>query len=567
MAAEKMKTAAKAENKKKSVNVAEKAAPEKTTAAAAAAETAGKSGKCGKTAAVKKTAVNQTAAKASSAAKKTVKKPKKTDFASTEETAPSQPSKKGILFVASEAFPYAGTGGLGEVIGSLPKSLNKLGKYDARVIVPLYESVNAETRAKMQYVGNIYVPLAWRNQYCGLFRLEEDGVVYYFVDNEYYFKRNALYGYGDDGERFAFFSRAVLELLPMLDFSVDVLHCHDWHTALVPVYYKLYYMYRVGYNNIRTVFTIHNIEYQGQFSPSIIEDLFGISKTEYMSLDWHGCINLMKGAIDYSDFISTVSPTYAGEICTRDYAHGLEDVLNKNSHKLRGILNGIDYDVYNPATSRSLFANYSAADLDKKTENKLELQKMLGLNVDAGAPLIAMITRLVGHKGIGLVRSAFNDIMSSGAQFVVLGTGDSDHENFFRHMQNLYGNRVHAVITFNKDLAQKIYAAADIFLMPSLSEPCGLSQMIALRYGTVPLVRATGGLKDSIADCGDGHTGNGFVFGGANPGELLYAVKRAVGLYCSYKDIWEELRMRAAECDFSWKESAKTYQAFYDEMF
>ncbi len=537
--------------------------PTKKTAGTAAPEKkATKTASAAKSATAKKPQVKKTATKTSI-------KVEKTDVAApakTESVTPSQ-RKKGVLFVASEAFPYAGTGGLGEVIGSLPKNLNKLGKYDARVIVPLYESIGSDVRAKMQYLGNIYVPLAWRMQYCGLFRLEENGTVYYFVDNEYYFKRNSLYGYGDDGERFAFFSRAVLELIPMLDFQVDVLHCHDWHTALVPVYYKLYYMYKNGYNGIRTVFTIHNIEYQGQFAPGIIEDLFGISRNEYMSLDWHGCINLMKGAIDYSDYISTVSPTYAQEICTSEYAHGLEDVLNKNKHKLRGILNGIDYDVYDPATSKSLFVNYSAESLEKKAENKQELQKMLGLNVDAGAPLIAMITRLVNHKGISLVRSAFNDIMNSGAQFVILGTGDADHENFFRHMQNLYGNRVHAVITFNKDLAQKIYAGADIFLMPSISEPCGLSQMIALRYGTVPVVRTTGGLKDSIEDCGDGKTGNGFTFSGANAGELKHAVDRAVGLYCVYGDIWKGLRERAAKCDFSWTESAIKYQAFYDEMF
>ena len=538
--------------------------PTKKTAGTAAPEKkATKTASAAKSATAKKSVTKKTATK-------TETKVKKTDVAAPEkksEAATLAPRKKGVLFVASEAFPYAGTGGLGEVIGSLPKNLNKLGKYDARVILPLYESIGGDVRARMQYLGNIYVPLAWRMQYCGLFRLEENGTVYYFVDNEYYFKRNSLYGYGDDGERFAFFSRAVLELIPMLDFRVDVLHCHDWHTALVPVYYKLYYMYKNGYNGIRTVFTIHNIEYQGQFAPGIIEDLFGISRNEYMSLDWHGCINLMKGAIDYSDYISTVSPTYAKEICTSEYAHGLEDVLNKNKHTLRGILNGIDYDVYDPAKSKSLFVNYSATNLEKKAENKQELQKMLGLNVDAGAPLIAMITRLVNHKGISLVRSAFNDIMNSGAQFVILGTGDADHENFFRHMQNLYGNRVHAVITFNKDLAQKIYAGADIFLMPSLSEPCGLSQMIALRYGTVPVVRTTGGLKDSIEDCGDGKTGNGFTFSGANAGELKHAVDRAVGLYCVYGDIWKGLRERAAKCDFSWTESAIKYQAFYDEMF
>lgn len=476
-------------------------------------------------------------------------------------------AKKGVLFVASEAFPYAGTGGLGEVIGSLPESLNKLGKYDARVIVPLYESVPKEYRDRMEFMGHIYVPLAWRKQYCGLFKLVDKNTTYYFVDNEYYFKRNSLYGYGDDGERFAFFSRAVLELIPKLGFDPEILHCHDWHTALVPIYYKLYYMYRTGFNNIRTVFTIHNIEYQGQFAPEILEDVFGISFGEYMSIDWHGSINLMKGAIDYSDYISTVSPTYAREILTPEYAHGLEDVLNKNKGKLRGILNGIDVGVYDPASAISLFKNYSADTIELKAENKTELQKMLGLDVNPDVPLMAMITRLVGHKGIALVRKVFNDIMASGAQFVVLGTGDPDHENFFRHMQNLYGNRVRAIISFNKDLAQKIYAGADLFLMPSLSEPCGLSQMIALRYGTLPIVRETGGLKDSIVDCGDGNTGNGFTFIGESCDELRHAIARATGLYTAYPEIFAGLRMRAINCDFSWNESAVKYQSFYDEMF
>ena len=475
--------------------------------------------------------------------------------------------KRGILYVGSEAFPFAGTGGLGEVIGSLPSRLNTLGGYEARVIVPLYDSVPAIYRDKMTFMGNITVPVAWRNQYCGLFKLVYNDVTYYFVDNEYYFKRNSLYGYGDDGERFAFFSRAVLELLPMLDFNVDVLHCNDWHTALVPIYYKLYYMYKSGFNNIRTVFTIHNIEYQGQFSPSIIEDLFGISKNEYMSIDWHGCINLMKGAIDYADYVSTVSQTYAKEIQTAEYAHGLESVLQKNAHKTRGILNGIDTKVYDPATSTALFKNYSANDMTGKAENKAELQKMLGLNVDPNVPVIAMITRLVGHKGIGLVRGAFNDIMNSGAQFIVLGTGEGDHENFFRHMQNLYGNRVHAVIAFNKDMAQKIYAGADMFLMPSISEPCGLSQMIALRYGTVPIVRATGGLGDSIFDCAGGENGNGFVFGPATSQALKETIERATNLYYNDKDAWNALTKRAIECDYSWKESAVRYKEFYDEMF
>ena len=477
------------------------------------------------------------------------------------------PSKRKILFVASECTPFIVTGGLAEVIGSLSKALAATGNFDVRVVVPLYSDIKKEYRDKFTYLGNIYVHLAWRNQYCGIFKYEQDGVIFYFLDNEFYFKRPGCYGYFDDGERFAFFSRAVLEIMPFLNFYPDVMHCHDWQSALAAIYLKTNYCFRQEYQFIRALFTIHNIEYQGQYSLDILSSLFDIyGKYQYL-VEYNNSINLMKGAIECCERFSTVSPRYAQEIKEPYYAHGMDPIVRRNEFKLSGILNGIDYDVYNPATNKSLFVNYSADSLDKKTANKTELQKMLGLNVDERAPLIAMVSRLVNHKGIGLVRSVFHDIMNGGAQLVVLGTGDADHENFFRHMQNLYGRRVHAAITFNKDLAQKIYAGADIFLMPSLSEPCGLSQMIALRYGTVPIVRSTGGLKDSIADCGDGHTGNGFVFGGANAGELLYAVKRAVGLYYDYGDIWNELRERASKCDFSWNNSAKTYQAFYDEMF
>lgn len=474
--------------------------------------------------------------------------------------------KKRVLMVASEAWPFAGTGGLGEVVGSLPKALNKLGDVEAEVIIPLYESVPEEYRAKMTFVRSINVPLAWRNQYCGLFTLELDGVKYMFVDNEYYFKRTGLYGYGDDGERFAFFSRAVLELLPYID-KPDVIHCNDWHTALVPVYYKLFYQYREGMGGIKTIFTIHNIEYQGQFSGDVIEDLFGIPRREYMSVEYHGCINLMKAAIDYSDSVSTVSNSYAGEIMSSEYAHGLESVLLKNAYKLKGILNGIDTVTYDPANSGSLFKNYDANTVDEyKKVNKTELQRMLNLPVDENVPMIAMITRLASHKGLDIVRSAFNGIMQDDVQFVVLGTGDADHENFFRHMQNVYGNRVRAIIAFNKDMAQKIYAGADVFLMPSRSEPCGLSQMIAMRYGTVPVVRLTGGLKDSVIDCGDGTVGTGFGFTEYDAGALRHAVDRAVGLYRDYRDIWTGLRKRDMQSDFSWNKSAKEYDAYYAEV-
>lgn len=494
-------------------------------------------------------------------------KPKRGRKPKVEKTEVKQAAKKKrVLMVASEAWPFAGTGGLGEVVGSLPKALNKLGDVEAEVIIPLYESVPEEYRAKMTFVRSINVPLAWRNQYCGLFTLELDGVKYMFVDNEYYFKRTGLYGYGDDGERFAFFSRAVLELLPYID-KPDVIHCNDWHTALVPVYYKLFYQYREGMGGIKTIFTIHNIEYQGQFSGDVIEDLFGIPRREYMSVEYHGCINLMKAAIDYSDSVSTVSNSYAGEIMSSEYAHGLESVLLKNAYKLKGILNGIDTVTYDPANSGSLFKNYDANTVDEyKKVNKTELQRMLNLPVDENVPMIAMITRLASHKGLDIVRSAFNGIMQDDVQFVVLGTGDADHENFFRHMQNVYGNRVRAIIAFNKDMAQKIYAGADVFLMPSRSEPCGLSQMIAMRYGTVPVVRLTGGLKDSVIDCGDGTVGTGFGFTEYDAGALRHAVDRAVGLYRDYRDIWTGLRKRDMQSDFSWNKSAKEYDAYYAEV-
>lgn len=494
-------------------------------------------------------------------------KPKRGRKPKVEKTQVKQAAKKKrVLMVASEAWPFAGTGGLGEVVGSLPKALNKLGDVEAEVIIPLYESVPEEYRAKMTFVRSINVPLAWRNQYCGLFTLELDGVKYMFVDNEYYFKRTGLYGYGDDGERFAFFSRAVLELLPYID-KPDVIHCNDWHTALVPVYYKLFYQYREGMGGIKTIFTIHNIEYQGQFSGDVIEDLFGIPRREYMSVEYHGCINLMKAAIDYSDSVSTVSNSYAGEIMSSEYAHGLESVLLKNAYKLKGILNGIDTVTYDPANSGSLFKNYDANTVDEyKKVNKTELQRMLNLPVDENVPMIAMITRLASHKGLDIVRSAFNGIMQDDVQFVVLGTGDADHENFFRHMQNVYGNRVRAIIAFNKDMAQKIYAGADVFLMPSRSEPCGLSQMIAMRYGTVPVVRLTGGLKDSVIDCGDGTVGTGFGFTEYDAGALRHAVDRAVGLYRDYRDIWTGLRKRDMQSDFSWNKSAKEYDAYYAEV-
>lgn len=477
--------------------------------------------------------------------------------------------KRRILFVCSEAFPFAGTGGLGEVMGSLPKAINdnEESGYEARLILPLYDSFPADERKNLEFICHINVPLAWRNQYCGLFKYNYKGTVYYFIDNEYYFKRPNLYGYYDDGERFAFLSRAVTELIPSLGWKPDVLHCQDWQTALVPIYYKLFYMYREGYSNIRTIFTIHNIEYQGKYSKSIIEDVFGIPAHEYMSLEHRGCINLMKGAVDYADAISTVSPTYAQEIMDPFYAHGLENVLLKNSYKLRGILNGVDVDGYNPKTNPALFKNYDVDTVKDKTVNKTELQKMLSLPVNENVPMIAIISRLVTHKGLDLIRFAMNDMLKNDVQIVILGKGDPDYENFFTHIQKMYDKKVCSIIAFNKDLSHKIYSAADMFLMPSKSEPCGLSQMMACRYGTIPIVRLTGGLKDSITDCGDGDYGNGFTFQSYNAGDMMHAVDRAVGLYNDYRYKWDGLVKRAMETDFSWKNSAREYIKFYNELF
>ena len=471
-----------------------------------------------------------------------------------------------ILFVAPECTPFATSGGLGEVIGSLPQALNANG-CDARVILPLYECFPDKFKDKLKFITHFNVGLSWRNQYCGVHILELNGVTYYFIDNEYYFKRGSLYGHTDEAERFAFFSRAILDVLPYIEFIPDVIHSHDWQTALVPIYYKLYYMNRPEYIDIKTVFTIHNIEYQGKFDYSIMEDVLGISKEEYPSIEYGGGINLMKGAIDYSDYISTVSPTYAEELQYSFFAHGLENIVIKNFDKMRGILNGINLISWNPATDKALFSTYTEKDLTGKTINKAELQSMLSLPVSSKTPVIAIITRLVKHKGVDLVKSVLDELLKQDVQVVVLGTGDKEYENFFEFLTDVYRDKFHAVIDFNIDLAHKIYAGADMFLMPSKSEPCGLSQMIATRYGTVPIVRSTGGLKDSIPDCGNGDEGLGFVFDNYDPWHMLHALERAIGLFKDYPDKWEGLVKRTLNADFSWDISAKKYIEMYKGLF
>lgn len=487
----------------------------------------------------------------------------------TEEVKAAEPAeivvvpKKKILFVASEAAPFIATGGLAEVVGSLSKALARNEALDVRVVIPLYQDVKKEYRKDFRFLGNIFVPLSWRNQYCGIFEYVMDGVTYYFIDNEYYFKRPGCYGYYDDGERFAFFSRSVMEILPFLNFYPDILHCHDWQAALAAIYLKTIYCFRPEYQFIRSFFTIHNIEYQGKYSLDILEDLFGISNRWRYLLECDHCINLMKAAIECSERFSTVSPTYAGEIKDPYYSHGLDGIVRRNEFKLCGILNGIDPDYYNPATDRALFANYSAEDLSNKAICKEELQHMLNLPVKPNTPIIAMITRLVSHKGLDLVREVIEQVLRNDVQFVLLGTGDSIYENYFSDLARRYQGKVAAIISFNSDLSRKIYSGADLFLMPSKSEPCGLSQMIASRYGTVAIVRETGGLRDSITPYGAG--GNGFTFHDYNAYDMLYVINEAIGVYYN-RDEWIKLVKKAMNTDFSWARSAKDYENVYYGM-
>lgn len=482
--------------------------------------------------------------------------------AAKEETAVTIKPKRKILFAASECTPFIATGGLAEVIGSLSKSLAQDEEYDVRVVLPLYSDIRGDYRQRFTYLGNINVPLGWRNQYCGIFSYEESGVTFYFLDNEYYFRRGGCYGYYDDGERFAFFSRAVMEILGFLQFYPDVLHCHDWQAALAAIYLKTIYCHRREYSLIRAVFTIHNIEYQGKYSLDVLEDLFGISDDYRYLLEFDGCANLMKAAIECSETFTTVSPTYAEEIKRAEYAHGLQGEVERNAFKLRGILNGIDVKSYDPATDPALFAPYSAENPAGKAVCKAELQKMLGLPVRADVPVVAMISRLVAHKGLDLVRAAIEELLADDVQFVLLGTGDSEYESYFKDLANRYKGKVVSIIAFNGDLSRKIYSGADIFLMPSKSEPCGLSQMIASRYLTVPVVRETGGLYDSIKPYGAG--GNGFTFAAYNAGDMLYVLREAVSLYKN-KPEWQKLMIKAGTTDFSWQRSAEEYKKLYTD--
>ena len=404
-----------------------------------------------------------------------------------------------VLFCASEAAPFAASGGLGDVAGSLPRAIRNR-KVACRVVMPLYGDMKQEYREKLTYITNFTVPVGWRNQYCGLFELTHNGVKYYFLDNEYYFKRTGLYGFYDDGERFAFFSRAILEMLFHVDFVPDVIHANDWQTALVPVYLNLYYRHLEQYRSIKTVFTIHNIQYQGKYGMEILEDTLAIGRQDAHLVEYDGCVNFMKGAIECADKVTTVSPSYAGEILDPWYSHGLDDLLRQKQYKLCGILNGIDVKSYDPAADPNLAANFDANSFaENKPKCKKELQEIFGLH-DWPVPVVAMVTRLVGHKGVDLVRHVAQDIVNSGLQLVVLGSGEAAYESFFSELAARNPGAVGVKIAFVPSLARKIYAGADMFLMPSKSEPCGLSQMVALRYGQSPSCarRAACGILSTI---------------------------------------------------------------------
>jgi starch synthase len=469
-----------------------------------------------------------------------------------------------IIFLGSEAAPFIATGGLADVLGSLPKALAKNKHLDISVILPLYSNISDEFKSKFEFVTSFNVSVAWRWQYAGVFKYEYQGVKFYFIDNEYYFKREGnIYGFYDDGERYAYFSRAALDCIARLNIYPDILHCNDWQTASAIIYLKGMYYGDESFRKIKTVFTIHNIEYQGIFNMDCYESLFGFTQSNLNFIEFNGCVNLMKGAIEMTDIVSTVSPTYAEEIKTPYYAHGLENIINRNANKLAGILNGIDIDYYNPETDKCLFANYNFDDLSGKKVCKAELQKMLNLPVKENVPIIAIISRLVSHKGLDLVRHVIESLLTQDVQVVILGKGEIAYENFFTSIANSYSGKCATVIAYNQDLSRKIYSGADIFLMPSKSEPCGLSQMIASRYGTVPVVRETGGLKDSIKAY-TGVKGNGFTFADYNAHDMLYVINEAVRTYKDEK-AWADVQRRAMTTDFSWKVQAGEYEKLYNK--
>ncbi|MDO5564121.1 MAG: glycogen/starch synthase [Eubacteriales bacterium] len=504
-----------------------------------------------------------------------------------------QNKKIKVLFAAFEASPFIKTGGLGDVAGSLPIYLKKDG-VDIRVIMPLFSSISNEYRDKMTKICDFYVPLAWRNMYCGIYKLIYKNTIFYFLDNEYYFKRDKAYGFFDDGERIAFYSKAIIESILHLNFSPNIMHLNDWHTALSAVFLREMYREVDKCNNIKTVFTIHNIKFQGMFSKYVLDDITGLKGNfaAESQLMQSGAINYMRGALNYADRITTVSPTYAKEICTPFFSEGLEDVLCRRKNILSGILNGIDYEKYNPYKDNEVYVNLKPItknitkekDINEitkeeliedkikrittfKSNNKMCLQADLGLDVDPNICMISLISRLTDQKGLDLITYILEEMLQYKIQFVILGLGDKKYEDAFNKFANQYKNKVSANIFFDESLSKKIYASSDLIMVPSLFEPCGLSQMIAMRYATLPIVREIGGLKDSVNSYNKyTNIGNGFSFVNYNAHELLFTIQNALSLYYDKKEIFNNLSMQAFDTNFNFEESAKEYIKLYSQL-
>lgn len=473
-----------------------------------------------------------------------------------------------ILFSATEAYPFIRTGGLGDVIGALSKELSKLGE-DARVIIPKYKGIKEDLKNKINYIKHIFVDVGWRHQYCGIEEIKVNNVQFYFIDNEYYFNRDNLYGYYDDAERFAFYDRAVLEILKAINWYPDIIHCNDWQCGMIPVLYKLEYRNKDEYPDIKFIYSIHNLLFQGNFGKEVLGELFGYDLQQFNNggLSFNDGISYMKGGINYSEKVLTVSYTYAEEIKTPEYGECMDELLRNKGGDLKGILNGIDYEEYNPLTDELIEKRYDIDSIENKMENKLALQRELGLEENKNIPIISIVSRLTSQKGIDLIKEIIDCVLTKEVQFVVLGTGEWEYEEFFKGLEKRYPNKVATRITFDNKLSHKIYAGSDMFLMPSKFEPCGLGQLIALRYGNVPIVRETGGLKDTIEAYNKFEfTGNGFSFYNYSSIELKNCIFEALEIY-KRKDEWSNLIKTAMSCDNSWKKSSLEYKRIYESFF
>ena len=476
--------------------------------------------------------------------------------------------RKQILFAAFEAAPFVKTGGLGDVAGSLPGAVNSP-EYDVRVILPLLSAIPEEYKAKMKFVTEYSVPLGWRQSYCGLFRMRKSGITYYFIDNEYYFKRDNVYGEFDDAERIAFFSKAILETILHVDtLRPDIIHCNDWHTALTPVFLHEHFISNELFRNIKVVFTIHNLKFQGKYDKNIIGDVLGLQGTpaENQLLDGDA-VNFLKGAFIYSDAVTTVSPTYAENICTPEYGEGLEELFKSVRYKLSGIVNGIDSRDFDPKTDKGIVQKYSLDTIEKKQKNKAALQEELGLPVNPDVPLFAMVTRMTAQKGMDLVTYLLPQMAERDMQIAILGTGDKDYEDEVRLAAKVYPEKISARIMFDEKLSRRFYAGADCFIMPSIFEPCGLAQMISMRYGTLPIVRKTGGLMDTVDGYWDyGENATGFSFNDPDANGLRVTIDQAITMWYNDHEMWNRLQRNGMMKDFSWSKSAEVYKRLYDDM-